>query len=151
MAELGYHEPIPGIYGTANPATDSDPIARARLQEATLQAQIACASAPGAVPWSYERLGGGNVARIGWTAQNGAQTTVFPPYNPDVGTTPDWTGDPNAIGAGAYDMNQVMTGQPVDRLNRGPIGDAVFDGMMGVPPNPNAPDTDVSGTIDLEW
>lgn len=31
--ELGYYEPQPGIYGTANPATDSDPFKRAALQE----------------------------------------------------------------------------------------------------------------------
>jgi hypothetical protein len=33
MAELGYYELIPGIYGTANPATDSSPESRLALQE----------------------------------------------------------------------------------------------------------------------
>jgi hypothetical protein len=147
MADIGYHQPRPGIYGTANPATDSSPESRAALQERYAALATAAASAPGAVPWSYERLGGGNVAKIGWTAQSGTGSP-FPPYTAEyTGRVPDWEDDGNSVAAGRYDQNQAW-GPDHNPLNRAPIGG---EWIPNDEPNPNAPTTDVSGTIDLEW
>jgi hypothetical protein len=111
---------------------------------------MATAAAPEAVPWSYERLGGGNVATPGWTAQSGTGSP-FPPYSSEhIGRIPDWDSDANP-GAGAYDMNQAWGSEAPNPLNRAPLGGDVLDGAMGVPPNPSAPTTDVGGTIDLEY
>lgn len=160
MSELGYYEPIPGIYGTANPETDSNPIERAALQEAALQLMILRAEQPGYVPQTYQgnpgvgpsnqQMGGPtNQPIIGWTCQNSTGPAFVEPYTAeDMGRIPDWTGDPNSIGAGRYDQNEVLGGAfAPDRLNVGPIGDSVFGGWEGEPPNPNAPTTDVSGQM----
>jgi hypothetical protein len=161
VSELGYHEPVPGIYGTANPATDSDPVSRAALQEATAAQMRTFTTKPGYVPPSYQgdaigptytQLGNGALPRIGWTCQKDAGTPVFAPYDGShIGRIPDWTSDANAIGAGSDDMNEVFTGAfPPNRLGVAPVGDGLlqFDDQRT---NPNAPTTDVSGTIDLEY
>lgn len=165
MTDIGYHEPIPGIYGTANPATDSNPASRAALQEATIQAQIARAEQPGYVPPNYtgpasvgpswNQTGGpANLPKIGWTCQNGGGSSAFveePWTAVDMGHIPIWDTDPNPAAAGAYDMNPVTTGAfAYDRNNRAPIGDGLLQ-YDDTPTNPNAPTTDVSGSVDLEY
>jgi len=159
--ELGYFEPVPGIYGTANPATDSSPASRAALQEAAFMTNQRIKEGivtDGYVPpglgysspadmWPDTPGGPGTIARIGWTAQNAGTTPAFYPYSTeDIGTVPDWTSDPNPAAAGSYDMNATVAPYPVDTLNRAPIGqnDGDFFGAMGVPPNPNAVTTDDS-------
>jgi hypothetical protein len=158
MSDLGYHEQIEGgIYGTPNPTTDSSPEDRAAFQEAAVQQQILLATVPGVVPQSYQgaveagpsnqQVGGpSNLPIIGWTAQANSNEPVFQPYSADhMGRIPDWTGDPNPIGAGAYDMNEVLTGLPVDPLNRAPLGDAVM--QFDDTPNPNTVPQDDGGQI----
>lgn len=158
MSDVGsYGELQPGvIYGTGNEQSESDPIRRAALQEAVTQQMIARAGEPGYVPQSYQgnpqagpsnqQLGGpGNLPIIGWTAQNATGPAFREPYTADgMGHIPDWTGDPNSIAAGRYDMNEVWTGEPVNPLNRAPIGGAVLEYPGET--NPNAPTTDVGGT-----
>lgn len=146
MVDIGYREPVPGIYGTANPATDSSPESRAALQEATAQQMFLLTQNPDYVPQSYQRLGLGALPKVGWTAQKDANVPVFPPYTP-TGRTPDWTGDVSN-GGGAYDQGPVMTGQPANRLNRAPVGEEWSD---GTPPNPAQPTTIVSSPGDREW
>lgn len=162
MSELGYGELIPGIYGTPNPATDPDPVSRAALQEATIQAQIRRAGQPGYVPPGYRgpdaigptwnQTGGpANLPTPGWTAQSGVGSP-FPHYDTtNIGRIPDWEMDPNPVGAGNYDANPVVGGAfAFSRDNRAPIGDGLMqwdDQNL----NPNAPTTDVSGQIDLEY
>lgn len=158
MAELGYHEPIPGIYGTANPATDSSPEQRAALQNRFAQQAILMAGGPGYVPpnmgygadapeWSTLPGGPTHLPVIGWTAQNAGNTPAFYPTTAeDTGMVPDWTSDPNPAAAGSYDMNVTVSPYPPNSLNRAPIGlnDGDFFQYMGVPGNPNAPTTDDS-------
>lgn len=118
---------------------------------APIIATVTTAAPNGYVPASYIHPGSGALPVIGWTAQNADTRPAFPPYTP-TGVTPDWTSDVNPIGAGAYDQNQVMTGNMAPNpLNRGPIGDSTFGGMEGQPPNPNAPDEDVGSPEDLEY
>lgn len=162
MAELGYGELEPGvIYGKGNELSESDPVARAALQEAATQQMIARAGQPGYVPLSYQgqpgagpsnqQMGGpSNLPIIGWTAQN-ATGPAFRPYEAEhIGHIPDWTGDPNPVGAGQYDMNEVRSGEPINPLNRAPIGGAVLEYPGET--NPNAPTTDVGGTVNpLEY
>lgn len=162
MSEIGYHEPVPGIYGTANPATDSDPVSRAALQEATAAQMRTFTTQPGYVPPSYQgpdpigpswfELGNGDLPKIGWTAQKDTNTPVFVPYSTNgIGRIPDWNADFNPIGAGAEDQNEVFTGAfPPNRLGVAPIGDGLlqYDDQRT---NPNVPTQDISGTIDLEY
>lgn len=70
-----------------------------------------------------------------------------------MGGIPDWTSDANSAAGGRWDQTQVVAYGDSNPLNRAPIGtnDGDFFQYMGVPPNPNAPVTDVSGTIGLEW
>lgn len=151
MVDIGYHEQIEGgVYGRANPATDSNPIARAQLQEASAQRQRERTTVSGYVPPSYVQQGTGALPTIGWTAQ-APDRPVFPPYTPS-GRIPDWNADGIPSAGGSYDMTIAVGGAfAPNRLNRAPIGGSTFDGWDGVPPNPNAPTTDVGGTIDLEW
>ena len=148
--ELGYYEPVPGIYGTANPATDSSPESRAALQEAVAQAQFLQNQKPGYVPpglgygapapmWPTTP-GGGNPPVIGWTVQNAAGRPAFGSYDPHVGTTPDWTSDPNPAAAGSYDMNVTVSPYPRNDLNCAPLGtnDGDFFQYGGVPDPPGA-------------
>lgn len=168
MSELGYHEPVPGIYGTPNPATSSNPVSRAALQNAAvmLNQQIkerimtTTYVPPGlgyganADEWATQPAGPGTMARIGWTAQNAGNTPAFYPYSTEgIGMVPDWTSDPNPAAAGSYDMNVVVSPYPPNALNRAPSGtnDGDFFQAMGVAPNPNTPTTDVSAVGDLEW
>jgi len=160
MAELGYYEPLPGIYGTENPATGPSIEARAALQEASAQLATTFPGQPGYIPPTYAgasagpcytEIGAGNPPIIGWTVQNSNGLSPFRAYAPS-GHTPDWTDDGNPIGSGMYDMNPVMTAFPPNPLNVGPIGDTIFGGLDGEPTNPNAPNTDVSGgNGDLEY
>lgn len=155
LSGLSGYAPIPGaIYGRASPETDSDPIQRAALQDQYAQRSIVLSKAPGAVPWSYEHLGSGNPAVIGWTAQKDAGTPVFPPYSAvGMGRVPDWTGDPNPVAAGSYDQTQVVAYGDYNPLNRGPIGTPFWDAPgADLPNNPNT-GQDVGGTIgqSLEW
>lgn len=157
MAELGYFEPVPGIYGTPNPATDSSPEQRAALQESFAQKAIALAQAPGHIPlsagyganapqWATQPGGPTHLPVIGWTAQNAGNRPAFYPYDAEgIGTVPDWTADPNPAAAGSYDMNVVVSPYPPNSLNRAPIGlnDGDFFQYMGV-----APDPDFSGYDD---
>ena len=151
MAELGYFEPIPGIYGTANPATDSNPEARAALQEQYALMQQERTGTAGYIPPTYLHQGApGNLPVIGWTAQNAENPQPFHPYsNKNIGRTPDWDGDPNPIAAGAYDQNEAVRFTPVNPLNRAPIGE--LDPLPIDQPNPNFLPQDQGGTIDLEW
>ena len=129
MSDLGYHQQIQGgIFGRPNPATDSDPVSRAALQAKFAAMATVAASAPGAVPPSYEHLGGGNVARVGWTAQKPAQS-VFPPYTAaDTGRIPDWEDDANSTAGGRYDQNQAWgDGRGFDPSNRAPVGGTGLD------------------------
>jgi hypothetical protein len=139
MSELGYRELIPGIYGTPNPATDSSPASIAALQESVTQAMIVIAeTSPTYVPQSYEgnpgqgpsnqQAGGpSNLPIRGWTAQNTTGPAFIEPYDAtDMGHIPDWTGDPNSIAAGQYDMNPVVAADFVDPLNVAPIGDGLL-------------------------
>jgi hypothetical protein len=161
MSELGYGEPVPGIYGTPAPGTDPDPVSRAKLQQATIDAQIARAHQPGYVPPGYRgpdaigptwnQTGGGNQPTPGWTAQNG-KGSPFPPYDGSkIGHIPNWEVDRTPGGAGDYDQNEVFTGSfPPNRLGRAPIGDGLLQ-YDDTPTNPNAPTTDVGGSVDLEY
>lgn len=180
MSELGYHAPVPGIYGTPNPPyptiggvgapipNDSTPELRAELQERYAAMARERASAPGYIPPSYVRQGGGNLPVIGWTAQNGtgppfpsflppgAALPVYPVIGgistatePSIGKIPDWTGDPNPIAGGSYDMNQAVAAYPVNPLNMAPVGE--LDPLPIDQPNPNFLPQDQGGTIDLEW
>jgi hypothetical protein len=153
VSDIGYYQQIQGgIFGQPD-GGNSDPVSRAALQEAAAQANILCAETAGSVPQCYERLGTGNPATIGWTAQKDTGA-AFPPYTAqDTGFTPDWTADANPVGAGAYDMNPAVVAAPYTALNQAPIGEAFFDGAMGVPPNPNVPAYDVGGSAgdDLEY
>ena len=161
MAELGYGELIPGIYGTPNPATDSDPVSRAALQEATIQAQIRRAAEPGYVPPTYAgpasvgplnaQVGGpGNLPKIGWTAQNGNGSSPFVEQPgewtaEDMGRIPQWETDRSPDGAGDYDMGGVYTGAfPPNPLGVAPIGDGLlqYEDVL----NPNRPPNDVGGS-----
>jgi len=98
MAELGYHEPIPGIYGTPNPATSSNPVSRAALQEAAVMANQQIKEAaitaglyvpPGlgyganAPEWATQP-GGGNTPKIGWTVQHQIAYNYTPPIPADL-------------------------------------------------------------------
>jgi hypothetical protein len=150
MVDIGYFEQVEGgTYGRANPTTDSSPESRAQLQEASAARQRERTTTPGFIPHSYEHLGGGNVATIGWTAQS-PQGPVFPPYSTEhIGRIPDWNADGIPSAGGNYDMTQVVAYGDYNPLNRAPIGDAVM--QYDDTPNPNAPTTDVSGQIDLEW
>jgi hypothetical protein len=154
MSEMGYYELLPDVqYGTPNPATDSDPIKRAELQEKYAQMQFELTTVPGYVPPSYAHQAGGALAKVGWTAQNGVNTPVFPEYTP-TGHIPDWTGDPNSISAGRYDQNPVWSEIARNELNRAPIGGAWNDGYSSSEDqNPNsAPfSTDSNLGIDFEY
>jgi hypothetical protein len=147
--DIGYFEPTPGIYGTAFEATDSDPIKRAALQEASAALARSFTTVPGYVPPNYAgRPGTGALPKVGWTCQN-ATEPVFPPYTPTK-FTPDWTGDPNGIGAGQFDMNQVFGDMAVNPLNRAPIGE--MDYIPTDQPNPNTSSQFSQGSIgDLEY
>jgi hypothetical protein len=156
------------LYDGATSDFGGDPLSRAALQEAVAQQQITMAGAGQMIPQCYFQQGGsnplgetpvgavqGNLPKVGWTCQKDAETPVFGPYAP-TGVTPDWTdNEGNALGAGAYDQNQVVGGAfAPNRLNRGPIGATFFDSIdPNDRPNPNAPTTDVSGSggDDLEW
>lgn len=178
---LSYYEPVPGIYGTPTPrglgapvltsieagveeislnwvagvfGSDSDPESRAALQNASAQLQFTLTTAPGYVPPNYIHPGSGSLPIIGWTAQNGYGTAAFHPYNPHVGTTPDWTADANSAGAGRYDQTQVVAYGDYNPLNRGPLGSPFYDAPGAQEPeNPNTLPQDVSGTSgqDLEY
>lgn len=138
MSDLGYYQPQAGVhYGTPNPATDSDPVSRAALQDQVTQQQILRASQPGYVPPSYEgnpgvgpsnqQVGGpSNLPIVGWTCQN-SKGPAFEPYTAEgMGHTPNWTSDANAIGAGAFDQNQVVAMGDHNPLNVAPIGDGLL-------------------------
>jgi hypothetical protein len=159
MSELGYGELIPGIYGTPAPGTDPDPVSRAALQEATIQAQIRMAEQPGYVPQSYQgnpqsgpsnqQLGGpANLPKIGWTAQNGGGSPAFAPWSAeDMGHIPDWTSDANSAAGGRYDQNPVVGGSfGFDRNQRAPIGDGLLQ-YDDTPTNPNRPPNEVGGSV----
>ena len=151
MADIGYYEQIEGgVFGTANPATDSSPESRAALQEASVQLQARQTQTPGYVPPSYAHQALGVLPKVGWTCQNSGGAPPFEAWQEPVGRIPDWTSDPNPIGAGAYDMNQAVGSMPPNPLNRAPIGDGLlqFDDTQT---NPNAPTTDVGCAGDLEY
>lgn len=142
-----YQQSQGGIYGNPD-GGGSDPVTTAALQEKYAMMNMAYTQNTDYVPPSYVHAGSGNPATIGWTVQNQRGGSVpFPYYNPNVGTTPDWTNDANPIGAGSYDMNPVVTSFAPNRLNRGPIGDGFFQGMDGQPPDPNHLPQDVGGSI----
>jgi len=155
---------IANLWSGEIPDIGGDPAQRAALQEQYAQLAQAAAHQAGAVPQSSmlqsqpnplaERPPGavpGNLAKAGWTAQNGANVAVFGPYAPTK-VTPDWTDDSDPIAGGAYDQNETVTAFPPNRLNRAPIGGDVFDGYSPHP-FPNAATEDVSGSIggDLEY
>ena len=147
MSDIGYYQQIEG--GINGNPDGPDLAAQVARQEATAAQGAALASTPGSVPRCYTHQAQGVLPRIGWTAQSGKNETVFPPYT-FVGTTPDWTGDPNGIGAGQYDMNPVVGSMAPNPLGRAPIGDGLlqFDDR----PNPNTLPQDVGGSIDdLEY
>ena len=153
MSDIGYYAQIQGgIFGNPDGGT-SDPVSRAALQEQYAEMNIAATGNRGYVPPDYVHMGQGNPPTIGWTVQNAGNTPTFPYYNPNVGTTPDWTNDVNPIGAGSYDMNQVVSTMAPNPLNVGPIGDGFFQGLDGQPGDPNHVPQDVSGAIggDAEW
>lgn len=145
---MGYYEQSPGgIYGNPD-GGNADPIRQAALQEEYAEAMLAFTQAPGYVPPNYVHAGSGALPTIGWTVQNPVGgATAFPPYDPNVGTIPDWTNDPNPIAAGSWDMNQVVSTMAPNPLNIAPIGDGFFQGMDGQPPDPNHLPQDVSGAI----
>lgn len=156
---LGYHEQIEGgRHGTSNPPipsignigaylpTDSDPASRAALQEAAAAQMALLTTTPGYTPPTYVHQGMGALPKVGWTVQKNAGEPVFPPYTP-TSHIPDWTGDVSN-GGGAYDQGPVMTGQPVNPLNRAPMGEEWSD---STPPNPNQPKSIVSSPGDREW
>ena len=71
-----------------------------------------------------------------------------------IGTTPDWTSDPNPAAAGAYDMTPVRSDGDFNPLNRGPIGAPFFDAPGAQQPdNPNTSSEFSQGAIgqSLEW
>lgn len=151
VVDIGYFEQIEGgVYGTANPATDSSPESRAALQEANAQLMRSFTTAPGYVPLSYQRLGGGNVPVIGWTCQNGNGSSPFPPYDPDVGHIPDWNADGIPNTGGSYDMTFPVAYGDYNPLNRAPLGDGLLQ-YDDTPTDPNFLPQDQGGTIDLEW
>jgi hypothetical protein len=94
----------------------------------------------------------GNLPIVGWTAQN-ATGPAFASPPPPTGTGIDWTADVNPIGAGPYDMNQVVQTWPVNPLNQAPIGDnELFAGYPGNDQDPNFLPQDQGGTLDpLEY
>jgi hypothetical protein len=140
-AELGYFYPLlAGQWGQPYPG---NPVTRAQLQNAALQASILCTTAPGFVPHCYIRPGGGNLPIIGWTAQKNTGP-AFGPYDPNTGHIPDWTGDPNSISAGRWDQTPLWSGWPVNPLNRAPIG---VSPHQGTEYEPQRPTTDVGGSL----
>lgn len=148
MSELGYHAQIEGgVHGVPDPG---DPIVRAALQERYARMAIDRAGEPGSVPQSYEHVGTGVLPTPGWTAQADEGTDAFPDYT-FVGHTPDWTGDSNPIGAGAYDQTQLVAYGDYNPLNVAPLGDGVLQ-FDDTPVDPNALPMDVGGTVgDLEY
>ena len=170
---IGYFPQVQGgIFGQPD-LGGADPVRQAALQEAAVQTNLRIKEGlvlssggggyvppalgypgPSAPEWANQPGGPGNVATIGWTAQNGSGS-AFPPYSTEnIGGVPDWTSDANPAGAGAYDQTQVVAyGDEANTLNQAPIGnnDGDFFQYLGVPPNPNAPNTDVSGSVTLEW
>lgn len=158
MADIGYFEQIRGgIYGTPDPG---DPATRAALQAQYAQMANDAAHRPGAVPPNYAGAGVGSggtwsgpfsLPIVGWTCQN-STGAAFHPYNPNVGTTPDWTNYPGSLGAGQYDMNPVVGFGPVNSLNRAPAGPGDCEPWgPSVPPDPNHLPQDVDGGGDSEW
>ena len=130
---LGYYYPLfQGAWGQPQPG---DPVAQAELQDAAAQATFKVVNRPGFVPQSYLHLGGGNVVTPGWTAQKDTQSP-FPPYDPNVGRIPDWTGDSNSLAAGRWDQTPLWSGWPVNRINRAPIGVSPHQGTELEPKNP---------------
>lgn len=152
MPDIGYYEQVEGgIFGTSNPATDSNPEARAALQAEYAQMQQQRTTVPGYVPQSYEKLGGGNVPTIGWTAQGPATAPVFPPYSSeDIGRVPDWNADGIPNTGGNYDMTFPVAYGDYNPLNRAPIGDGLLQ-YDDTQTDPNFLPQDQGGTIDLEW
>lgn len=153
----GYYAQIEGGRFGQPDGTD-DPVSRAKLQEAALQANLLLA--PGAVPPSYaghsdgpsnQQVGGpSSLPIIGWTTQNATGPAFHTPYVPDhMGSVPDWNQDPSSTAAGTYDMNQAVGSMAPNPLNRAGIGGGLL--QYEDRPNPNAPVTDVSGSGDLEW
>lgn len=153
---IGTYYPVPGIYGTANPATDSDPISRAELQEQSfMAAQAIKESLVGHyVPQSYLRPGHGVLPIVGWTVQNSVRAIPFPPYTAEgVGQIPDWTGDANPLAGGSYDQTQVVAYGDYNPLNQGPIGTPFWDAPgADLPSDPNTVAMYAQGGLgDLEW
>lgn len=151
MAELGYYEQIQGgIFGQPD-GGGSDPVSRAALQEASAALERTFTTKPGYVPPNYAgpHVGGGSLPIVGWTAQN-STGPAFHPYDPNVGTTPDWNNDPNPIGAGSYDMTPLVSGGwAFDRNSVAPRG--ADSGGIIPNPDPNFLPQDQGGTGDLEW
>lgn len=108
-------------------------------------------SGPGAPEWANQAGGPSSLPIIGWTCQNSTGPAFLPYDTTHIGRIPDWEANGIPATGGQYDMNQTVGSMAPNVLNQGPIGDSLFDGWEGQPPNPNAPNTDVSGTIDLEW
>ena len=77
---------------------------------------------------SNQQVGGpSNLPIIGWTAQNSEGNAFHEPYDAtDMGRIPDWAGDANPIGAGTYDMNEVVAYGDYNPLNRAPLGDGLL-------------------------
>ena len=168
MAELGYRELYyGGIYGTGTEQSESDPVARAALQQSAFaqnQAIKEAAVAKGVyVPpgtgngpqqpmWADQSGGPSNLPVVGWTAQkNVGQPFVEQPGTwtaVDMGTVPDWTSDPNPAAAGSYDMTSPPVYNDFQRADTlqgatpnagdGPIGSPFYDAPGAqLPDNPN--------------
>lgn len=172
MADIGYHPQIQGGIPGQPDLGGADPVRQAELQEASMQANLRIKeelvlnpggggyippglgrSAPGP-QWASQPGGPENTPIIGWTAQQSSGPAFIEPYvATGMGEIPDWTSDANSAGAGTYDQTPVVAYGDYNPLNRAPIGDndGDFFGAMGVPPDPNAPTTDVNGSTDLEW
>jgi hypothetical protein len=178
MGELGYHEPYyGGIYGTGTEASESDPVARAALQQAAFahnQAIKEAAVARGTyVPpgtgngpqqpmWADQSGGPANLPIVGWTAQSHtAQAFVVQPGKwtaAGMGTVPDWTSDPNPAAAGSYDMtsppayNDYRRSDTVQGATAGAGGGAIgapfFDAPGAQEPdNPNTSSQYSQGSV----
>lgn len=165
--DIGYHPQIQGgIYGQPD-LGDADPARQAALQELAMQANLRVKEGlvlsdagyvppgtgygPSAPEWATQAGGPANLPKVGWTAQNSTGSPFGPYDDSEIGGIPDWTSDANSAGGGRWDQTSPIAYGDYNPLNQAPLGDAIFDGYMGVETNPNAPTTDVSGSVDLEW
>jgi hypothetical protein len=167
MTEGYWVQVVGGIPGQPD-LGNADPVRQAALQASVFQQNQAIKEAavaagtyvapntghdPSGPEWASQP-GLGNVPIQGWTVQNSVGSP-FPPYSAvGMGTTPDWTSDPNPAAAGSYDMTPVRSDGDYNPLNQGPIGSPFFDAPGAQQPdNPNTSSQFSQGAIgqSLEW